>query len=865
MHDWVSSQVYALGVTAASEPRRPAGPQQNISAVFLWALGQERARRFEGLDPMWGDGRLDPPQFTLLNYTIFSTPGAQERLLQHGFVPDFQAGQPSARSSRARSKTSSRIRSRTKPRTSSRTPCKTCWKCRSIRQKERRSASARHSCSTATKSTWRTTPRRSGTRTPAHPTPPTAHLLLNFEDDYSNNTKGQVAAFLSECELPPKGFVPGKPIKEWSVAGGSAATATTPRWTRLRTSLGTARATWETIEDNIKPSCRADDVMNHIVDGVTQAKVSGLLPGWSTLEAIVTTSAPRHGRRGLCLPGRALQRAEVGQELPLPGLRCRALSAGAALVVCLTALFAPPDMAGGYRLAKWGLFGLGLAALAFVLFLRLRTAHAPLRGLPRRAWLPPVAFVAAAVLLPAFSPAPAAAHWPPALLLLTGLAFIFVTAIALTCEADAARARRTSLVFLTGAGALCATLVLLQAAGLRWMTKGVPSGLEFRAPGTFGNPQLGSSLPCAASATFASARGDGARPAAAPAAPRGGDSAGARRGGDALQGRRDDARGRRARLPAAGRRRAGAEAAGTARCSRGRRDHLLGPGLATGLAAHRSLAPRTLVRSGQAALSAVGRAPGDWPGTRRLLAALMGKQRSSSARRILTCSCRYRWWMLRTASLQFAAEGGFITAAAFVATVLSALTLAWRDGTPLGRGVGAAVAALFVNGLADPPLRMPVTFALFFFLLGWQAAATSRPETQTEDQTSRRHAGPTAILLLAALLLGVVQGCVMRRAICTGPGGAMRWTSVAPSPRRSSTMRRRASSYLNTAAWLPSTRVRSCAQEGSKTRSRRPKQPRRSASTGTTRSFAPTCRPACSIAMRCSACGRTWLRATPCS
>ena len=116
------------------------------------------------------------------------------------------------------------------------------------------------------------------------------------------------------------------------------------------------------------------------------------------------------------------------------------LSAGAALVVCLTALFALPDMAGGYRLVKWAIFGLGLAALASLLLVRLQKARAPLRGLPRRGWLPPVAFVAAAVLLPALSPSPAAAHWPLALVLLTGLAFFFVTVVALNADADAARA-----------------------------------------------------------------------------------------------------------------------------------------------------------------------------------------------------------------------------------------------------------------------------------------------------------------------------------------------------------------------------------------------------------------------------------------
>src|SRR5690606_11072434 len=43
-------------------------------------LGQERARRMnpEELDPAWGDGRLDPLQFTLLSFTIFAKPASPE-------------------------------------------------------------------------------------------------------------------------------------------------------------------------------------------------------------------------------------------------------------------------------------------------------------------------------------------------------------------------------------------------------------------------------------------------------------------------------------------------------------------------------------------------------------------------------------------------------------------------------------------------------------------------------------------------------------------------------------------------------------------------------------------------------------------
>lgn len=296
VHDWVSSQVYALGVTAASEPDVPLDPK-NISAVFLWTLGQERARRFEGLDPMWGDGQLDPLQFTLLNYTIFSTPGAQERSLQHGFVPDFK---PAALGKIVKGKVKDFIKDQIKDQAKDQLT-DTLQDLLEVPLDPLEGAQVSVCASLLLyghKVYLENDPTEIWHKNSGSPNATTAHLLLNFEDDYSNNTKGQVAAFLSECELPPKGFVPGKPIKEWSVAGGISGHGDYTEMDTVTDELGTARATWETIEDNIKPSCRADDVMNHIVDGVTQAKVSGLLPGWSTLEAIVTTLRPDTGAEG---------------------------------------------------------------------------------------------------------------------------------------------------------------------------------------------------------------------------------------------------------------------------------------------------------------------------------------------------------------------------------------------------------------------------------------------------------------------------------------------------------------------------------------------------------------------------------------
>ena len=150
-----------------------------------------------------------------------------------------------------------------------------------------------------------------------------------------------------------------------------------------------------------------------------------------------------------------------------------------ALLVGVTALSALPQQAGGFRLTKWSAFGFALVAVSVALLFR----KAPLR-LPR-SWLALGAFMAAAVALPAFSSEFVPTHWPTALGMLSGLALFFVTAIALE---DDDPARGSALVVLVGSGVLCSVVVLLQAAGLRWLTSDVYTGLEFRSPGTFGNP-----------------------------------------------------------------------------------------------------------------------------------------------------------------------------------------------------------------------------------------------------------------------------------------------------------------------------------------------------------------------------------------
>lgn len=418
---------------------------------------------------------------------------------------------------------------------------------------------------------------------------------------------------------------------------------------------------------------------------------------------------------------------------PAPRDWRRLVALGPALLVTLTALSAQPGQAGGFRLTKWCAFGLGLGVLALALFAR----KAPLR-LPTR-WLAPGTFVAASVALPVFSSALAPTHWPNALGTLSGAALFFVTAIALGDEEDA---RRANLMVLVGGGAACSLLVLLQVAGVRWLTSEVYTGVEFRAPSTFGNPNwaaayLAPLVPLAvALASTATVRSRWLYGAAALLAV--------------------------ATLATLSKGGAVTLAAGLfvyavlgRDVPRARRLALLGA--ATALAAtallvvwqHPLLTKVSWLRGRlflwRAALLLVGEHPlagvgaGGYNAAYGQAAAALVDGKATAFMPLATVDFAHN------DLLQLAAEGGLVTAAAFVAAAATALVAAHRRADPLSRAVGAGLAALVVNGFADSPLRVPSTFVLFFFLWGWLAP------TAPHDRRYRP-------LLLAIALLGAGQG-----------------------------------------------------------------------------------------------------------
>ncbi len=421
------------------------------------------------------------------------------------------------------------------------------------------------------------------------------------------------------------------------------------------------------------------------------------------------------------------------------------LALGPALIVAVTAWLALPEQAGGYRLAKWGVLGWALSLSSLVLLARLLAARQRAVRWPQPGWALGL-FVAASIGLPLLSTSLSPTHWPGALGLLSGLALFFVTALALD---TGAAARRASLAVLTLSGAICALLVLSQAAGLRWLTQGLPATLEFRSPGSFGNPNWAAAFlaPLAplSLALAATSAAPGWRKlhlasaallvlATAATLSKGGLlSLGA---GAVVYALLDPHLPRTRRRTLWGALLVGALGMlllawhfdwwATAPWLRGRlflwrvalwlvSEHpLTGVGLA-GYVAEYGPAAATLLQHDPALfmpLSSVDFAHSDVP--------------------------------------QFAAEAGVLSAAAFVLVGVQGLRRATRrDGDALDRAAGAALAAIYVNGLVDSPLREPATFALFFFLLGW-LAPTTRATTAMPSPGARR--GVAALLALVRIV-----------------------------------------------------------------------------------------------------------------
>lgn len=135
---------------------------------------------------------------------------------------------------------------------------------------------------------------------PRTPNVTQASLLLTFEDDYHNNWArqwlGGVVTDLTGCKFPRMGPIPDKEVK-WSVTRSLKQHGSFDITASKTNDDGEAMATWRTVKDDIPKSCEVFEKQRDAV-GAIEATVSGVLPGWSTVEAIVTFLNPETGTQG---------------------------------------------------------------------------------------------------------------------------------------------------------------------------------------------------------------------------------------------------------------------------------------------------------------------------------------------------------------------------------------------------------------------------------------------------------------------------------------------------------------------------------------------------------------------------------------
>lgn len=426
----------------------------------------------------------------------------------------------------------------------------------------------------------------------------------------------------------------------------------------------------------------------------------------------------------------------------------------AAASLGLVALFVLPDLPGAYRLSKWGMSGVVLMVLA-ALLLAARVGGRQW-AMPRERTLVALAaaFAAAAIVLPLGSTEFAVAHGAGMLRMAMGVSFALLTALAFAAEPER---RRQGLMLLATIGGACALVVILQALGVELLRNQHFQSAEFRAPGTFGNPNWAAAflLPLApltlallaseastsgkrllrvllvliVAATLATLSKAGALALCGGLivyALLGGTPAGRRRGLAAI---------------------VAAAIALTAILA------LFGDRFTTlsWVQGRLFLWHGALYLAAENPLAGLGLG-GYMPAYPRAAAQVIG----GDAEAFMPLGVIS---FLHNDPLQIAVEGGLVTAVLYLALVATVALMSHRRADVLSRGVGAAIIAIFLYGFADSPLQLPATFMLFWFLVGWLCAGRSEPgaePSQAVPSARHRRIAVTGFVIVA-LAIGSVE------------------------------------------------------------------------------------------------------------
>jgi O-antigen ligase len=462
----------------------------------------------------------------------------------------------------------------------------------------------------------------------------------------------------------------------------------------------------------------------------------------------------------------------------------------AAASVAAVAIFTLPGAAGEYRLAKWALAGALVVVLAGIRFVAHLSRPIDVALIDWRLGAVAALTTFAAIAAPLASTPYALAHAGGTLRWVLGLAFALLTALSLA--AGGRSARRLSASILTGTAAVCALLVVLQAAAVYPFAHLIDVDPELRAAGTFGNPNWAAAFLLAALPSCLALRRDIA----------------SRRGSAWLL--------------------ALATLIGFAVVATRSKGGILA--LAAGVGIFKLLEPgiRTRIRRGMVAAAAVAATGvltiavaghlsavswirgrlflwtaalpmiGDRPWTGIGLGGFPAAYPLAAARIIAGDASAFMPLntieFLYNEPLQVAVESGLPAAALLVIFVALSIRTAFQHRDNLSRGVGSGLAALSLYSLVDAPFQIPATAMLFWFMLGWIMAGSDRDQDEERNAVRMRRAR-VPVAAAALLMIGAVGGLQSVRHFA---GNAL-WTRGARAMHVGD--HRQAVDHLRAAAW----------------------------------------------------------------
>jgi len=295
--NFLGAMLYSFTAGAESEPEMPMEAGYVLPAL-VHELGQERAERYatDSVDPIWGDDRLDPLQFTQLSFTVFATPAK----------PAQKTRSLSPASIKFRSNPGADfIKNAIKDKIKDEAEGQVTSALQDLVEVplDKQDAAKVSVCGSLIlyghKVTMTNTPNLLW-HAPKTPNLTQVDLTLTFEDDYYDNwaraVLGSAVTDLTGCAFPRKGPIEGKSI-EWDVSSGLEGHGSYDITQSMTDGDGKAVASWRTVRDDYPPACQVFENQRDAV-GATEAIVSGLLPGWSTVEKIVTFLNPNTGTQG---------------------------------------------------------------------------------------------------------------------------------------------------------------------------------------------------------------------------------------------------------------------------------------------------------------------------------------------------------------------------------------------------------------------------------------------------------------------------------------------------------------------------------------------------------------------------------------